>query len=109
MKRAAKHLIKGEMLTVKQAMKKHGSTVKIATVRSRIKRGMSLCDALTQRKGLHGSERPAHHREYCHQDGECDSYSECGGKIYKKKVQCFIKERYCSGVQGISSECTINL
>ena len=47
--------------------------------------------------------------EICHQDGECRKYSECGGRKYKKKVPCFIKERMTSGVQGISSVCSVNL
>ena len=100
----------GEMLTVREALEKYGSEVQVEAIYSRMnKKGMSMYEAMTRSKGYHGRTRPAHHVEYCHQDGECREYSECGGDKYKKKAQCFVRERYGSGVQGISSVCSVNL
>ena len=58
----------------------------------------------------YNAPRPKHISTYCHQGWlECKEYSKCGGKRYQKGVNCFIRERYTSGVQGISSRCTINI
>ena len=105
-----KYPFNGEMLTIREALEKHGSTVKIEAVYSRMKKGMTMYEAITQKKYSNGKERPEYITKYCHQGwSECAEYSECMGDEKTYTGSCFVKERMTSGVQGISSVCSVNL
>jgi len=108
MTKPKKHKYLGEMLTIQEAMDKYGSEVQIEAIYSRInKKGMTLFEAMTHPKSSREKQRPAYILKYCQQNwAECAEYSECGG--HKYTGDCYIRERQASGVQGISSVCTIN-
>ena len=109
MTKPKKHKYLGEMLTIQEAMDKYGSEVQIEAIYSRMKKkGMTLFEAMTHPKSQREKKRPAYILKYCLQGwDECAKYSECSGK--KHTGRCFVAGRKTSGVQGISSVCSVNL
>ena len=109
MTKPKKHPYLDEMLTVREAMEKHGCEVQIESVYGRMKlKKMTMYEAINHPKSSHDKKRPEYIIEYCQQNwAECESYSECGGREYTGS--CYIKENQVSGVQGISNICKENL